>query len=121
MTAAAAAIATNPELAAPIVSSLNDNSEAHKERRLAIGDFARFNQLFQNARIAVPGKSKVSERVGIATLNMNLRNIESYDISIGDVNVTHVRNSAQEIDVQVKVIQLDMTCDLSYNPTTMDS
>lgn len=88
---------------------------ANTSRRLAVGDFARFNELFTNARISIPGTFTISERVAIADLDMTMQNIICYDISIGDANINHERNSDQDIDVIVNVTQLDIMCDLSYN------
>ncbi len=93
----------------------NENTNnGDRSRRLAVGDFARFNQLFDNAKISIPGTFEISERVGIVTLDMTMRNIICYDISIGDAAISHIRNSNQDIDVSVNVTQLDIKCDLSY-------
>ena len=84
-------------------------------RRLAVGDFDRFNELFDNAKISVPGTYNISEDVAFATLDMTIKDIVCYDITVGDAALSHVRNSNQDLDVTVNVTQLDVKCTLSYN------
>ena len=57
---------------------------------------------------------EVSERVGLTNLDMTIKNIKCYDIVVGDVSISNDRNSNQDIDVLVKVMKLDLKCELDY-------
>ena len=86
-------------------------------RQLVVGDFEEFNKLFQDAQISLTSDGQqieVSERVGLSNLNLKLRNIVCYDISVGDIQIQHRQISAQQIDVTVDIVQLDMECKLNY-------
>lgn len=82
---------------------------------MTVGDFARFNELFDNARISIPGSFEVSERIALIRLKMTLTNIVCYDISIGDVDLVYVRNSNQDLDIAVDIVELDIKCELDYD------
>eukprot|EP00934_Nitzschia_sp_Nitz4_P004433 Nitzschia sp. Nitz4//scaffold14_size191712//8120//21306//NITZ4_001700-RA/size191712-processed-gene-0.39-mRNA-1//-1//CDS//3329536858//4423//frame0 len=83
-------------------------------RRLAVGDFEDFNLLFEDARIQIPGSFDVSERIAWVRLDMTIWDIECYDIAVGDATLNHARNSNQDIDVEIDIVQLDLKCDLAY-------
>ena len=89
----------------------------HANRRAAIGDFDEFNQLFENAKLIIPEEFEVSEWVGIARLEMTIRNMECMELSVGDIRIDHQQNSAQSIDVLVDINQLDITCEMEYDYT----
>lgn len=46
---------------------------------------------------------------------MTLTNIVCYDISIGDVDLVYVRNSNQDLDIAVDIVELDIKCELDYD------
>ena len=83
-------------------------------RSLTVGDFAEFNDLFQDAVIHIPDDFQFSERVFSVKLELNIRDIKCYDISVGDMSVSHSRQSNQRINVNVDVTQLDLRCDVDY-------
>ena len=57
------------------------------------GDFDKFNKIFENASIFVPEEFEVSERVGFADLDINIRNIKCYDMTVGNIAVDHEQKS----------------------------
>jgi hypothetical protein len=83
-------------------------------RTLAVGDFDEFNELFQDAVIHIPDDFKVSQRIGLIKLELEIRDTKCYDISVGLINVAHKRTSLKQINVNVDVMQLDMKCDVDY-------
>ena len=83
-------------------------------RRAAIGDFDEFNQLFENAQLEIPEEFEVSEWVGIAQLEMTISNMVCKDLNVGDIQIDHQQNSAQQIDVLININQLDITCEMDY-------
>jgi hypothetical protein len=83
-------------------------------RRTAIGAFDEFNELFENASIFLPETFEVSQRVGLANLEMEIMNIKCYDISVGDIAISHDRNNGRNVDVLVNVYQLDLKCEMDY-------
>lgn len=85
------------------------------QRRAAIGDFDELNSLFENALISMPDEFTVNERVGIATLDLTITNMVCSGISVGDVQVSHARQSDQVILVDVDVLELDLTCTMDYS------
>ncbi|KAG7360134.1 paraquat-inducible protein A domain containing protein [Nitzschia inconspicua] len=82
---------------------------------LAIGDFDLLNEIFENASIILPNEYEVSQKVGIATLNMNIRNLTCYDLSVGDITVTHDDVSSTVHEVDIAMYGLDLTCEMNYN------
>jgi len=84
-------------------------------RRTAPGDFQEFNKIFENASILIPENYEVSERVVGVNLNMNIRNIKCYDISVGDMTVEHDQLSSTEYEVSIGLNQLDLTCEMDYD------
>lgn len=85
------------------------------ERSLATGDFDVLNEIFENASIILPEQYEVSQKVGIATLNMNIRNLRCYDFSVGDITVAHKDVSATVHEVDVAMKDLDLNCEMDYN------
>ena len=59
-------------------------------------DFDNFNEIFENASIYIPEEFKVSEKVVFVDLDMNIRNIKCYDVSVGDISVDHEQKSDTE-------------------------
>lgn len=82
-----------------------------------VGDFDRFNQLFQDATITIPNDFVITERVVIADLTLNISNIMCYNIAVGDISLSHSRISTTDIDVNVNITELDMLCDIDYQYT----
>jgi hypothetical protein len=85
------------------------------ERFMALGDFDLLNEIFENASILLPGDYAVSERVGIATLNMNIRNITCNDLSVGDITVAHDEVSTTTHNVDIAMYNIDLTCEMNYD------
>jgi hypothetical protein len=81
----------------------------------ASGDFSDLNKIFQNASIFIPEEFKVSEEVAFVDLDMNIRNIKCYDMSVGDISVDHEQKSDTAFFVTVGVAQLDLTCEMDYD------
>eukprot|EP00934_Nitzschia_sp_Nitz4_P006159 Nitzschia sp. Nitz4//scaffold358_size24170//3784//11028//NITZ4_008429-RA/size24170-augustus-gene-0.44-mRNA-1//1//CDS//3329548996//6149//frame0 len=98
----------------PLATAVSEKSDLQTIRRAAIGDFDELNVLFENAKVVVPDTFVVSEKVGIATLNMNISNLVCFDMSIGDVIVSHERESNQAVNVDIDVQALDLTCEMDY-------
>jgi hypothetical protein len=84
-------------------------------RRTSPSDFQEFNKLFENASIFLPEEYVVNERVAFVDLNMNIRNITCYDISIGGMTVEHGKISSTEFQVTIGMEQLDLTCEMDYD------
>jgi hypothetical protein len=78
------------------------------------GDFGSFNSILEGSSIIFPETFEVSERVGIATLEMTITNLMCYDIEVGDVTVEHQQQSATQFVVEVGLVRLDLTCELNY-------
>ena len=96
------------------VDDSNSGISSHFHRRDAVGDFEEFNEIFENAFIVVPETYEVSERVAFINLDMTIKNIKCYDISVGDITIAHDRVDGQSIDVLVDVTKLDLNCELDY-------
>lgn len=86
-------------------------------RRVAPGDFAELNSLFENAAIRLPDTFEVNERVGIATLDMVITNLACFEISVGDVTVSHKQESNLITIVDIRVSDLALTCQMDYEYT----
>ena len=78
-------------------------------------DFDNFNEIFENASIYIPEEFKVSEKVVFVDLDMNIRNIKCYDVSVGDISVDHEQKSDTEFSATVGVTNLDLTCEMNYD------
>ena len=76
-----------------------------------------FNSIFDGASIVIPKRFEVTERVGIAELNMAITNLKCYDMSIGDMAVTHRQESSTRYLVDIGLSGLDLTCELNYDYT----
>lgn len=77
-------------------------------------DFEAFNSILDGASIVIPETFEVSERVGIATLDMKITNLKCYDMAIGDVTVQQQQQSDTQFVVEIGIFQLDLTCELNY-------
>jgi hypothetical protein len=82
--------------------------------RRSLQDFDRFNELFENAKIVIPDNFEVSQRVAFITLTLKIRHIECYDMTVGDISMDYERASSREVNVDVRVRQLDLKCDVDY-------
>jgi hypothetical protein len=91
-----------------------ESRHAPLQRKSAIGDFDEFNELFENASIFLPETFEVSQRVGLANLDMEIMNIKCYDISVGDIAISHDRNNGRNVNVLVNVYQLELKCVMDY-------
>ena len=78
-------------------------------------DFENFNKIFENASIYIPEEFQVSEQVAFADLNMIIRNIKCYEVSVGDISVDHQKQSDTAFAVTVGVANLDLTCEMNYD------
>lgn len=83
-------------------------------RALAFGDFDELNTLLENASIKLPEDIEVDERIGIARLTMTISNMICYDMSIGDMSISHSRESDQAINVDIEIMALDLKCEMDY-------
>ena len=110
---ASMALLSNPTRC--IAQESNKKSQEVGRRRNAVGDFDEFNEIFENASIVMPDSYQVSERVALIDFDMTIENIKCYNISVGDIAITHNRVSDQSIDVSVGVYQLDLNCELDYS------
>ena len=99
----------------PLLINNNDSPSAQTNRMLQ--NFDEFNQIFDNARIIIPNDFFVSQRVAIATLELTIFHTECYELSVGDISMDHSRRNQQEIDVNVRVQNLDLKCDIDYRYT----
>ena len=88
--------------------------DVSSNRALAPGS-RDFNDLFENASILIPQEFKVSERVAFIDLDMNIRNIKCYDVSVGDISVNHDQKSNTAFMVTIGVSELDLTCEMDYD------
>jgi hypothetical protein len=86
----------------------------HVHRRTTVGDFDRFNSLFENSSINIGDDFVVSQNILFSTLVLTIRHIRCFQISVGDISVSHNRKSEKEIDVEVDVSQLDIQCNVDY-------
>lgn len=77
-------------------------------------DFEAFNSIFDGASIIIPETFEVSERVGIATLDMTITNLVCYEMAVGDVTVDHQQVSSSQFIVDIGLYQLDLKCELNY-------
>jgi hypothetical protein len=101
--------------AAMASSEVSSFGASTSHRKLAIGDFDLLNEVFENASIVFPEDYEVSENVGIATLNMNIRNLKCYDLSIGDITVAHEDVASTVYVVDIAMYELDLTCEMEYD------
>ena len=90
-------------------SSNTGNSNSDNE-----GLGSTFNSIFDGASIVIPKKFEVTERVGIATLALNMTNLTCYEMSIEDMAVTHQQESSTRFLVDIGLSGLDLTCELNY-------
>eukprot|EP00980_Cylindrotheca_fusiformis_P014864 scaffold4056_cov115-Cylindrotheca_fusiformis.AAC.8 len=79
-------------------------------RRLEVGDFAEFNELFENAFISLPDGFKTST----GKFEFRARNVKCYGINIGDMNVSHELKSSQKVEVVIDVMKLDLDCEMDF-------
>lgn len=98
----------------PYTYSTHSDNLVSLHRRTALGDFDELNSLFDDAAIRFPDEFQVNERVGVAILNMTITNLVCFQISVGDVTVSHTQPSDQAIVVDVRVTDLDLTCQMDY-------
>jgi hypothetical protein len=82
-------------------------------RRLEIGDFSSFNEVFSDSTIAIPDAS-FSPRVAGFTLDLDLTAGVCKDVTIGDVTIEWSIRNNQEIVATVKLLELDIVCSLDY-------
>ncbi len=78
-------------------------------------NFDNFNTIFEDASIYIPEEFKVSEQVAFSDLEMTIRNIKCYDMSVGDISVDHEQQSDFAYSITVGVISLDLTCEMDYD------
>jgi hypothetical protein len=78
-------------------------------------DFSDLNKIFENASIFVPKEFKVSEEVASVNLDMNIRNIKCYGMTVGHISIDHEQNSDTEFLVTVGVAELELTCEMDYD------
>lgn len=57
----------------------------------------------------------MSEKVAFADLDMNIRDIKCYDMSVGDISIDHDQMSDTAFFVTVGVTKLDLTCEMNYD------
>mmetsp|Transcript_5265 Transcript_5265/g.15313 ORF Transcript_5265/g.15313 Transcript_5265/m.15313 type:complete len:2439 (+) Transcript_5265:618-7934(+) len=81
------------------------------------GGLDEFNKMFENASILIPERFEVSEEVAFVDLNMDIRNIECYDMAIGNIIVDHEQRSSTNYLVTVGIANLDVTCEMDYSYT----
>lgn len=112
-------------------SSTATSTTSTSTRNLAIGDFAEFNQLFDNAIIDLSedGPFRVQEKVGIANLDLTITNLKCFDLNVGDILLSHTSTETADdtvtttttptttttnTQVRLQVQQLDLTCTMDY-------
>jgi len=79
------------------------------------GDFDKFNKIFENASIHIPEEFEISERVGFADLDIIIRNIKCYDLTVGNIAVDYEQKLDTIFQVTVGVANLDLTCEMNYD------
>jgi hypothetical protein len=92
----------------------SSNVVSDPQRRIAVGDFDELNQLFDDASISIPDTFEVSQKVLLSTLEVKIWNIKCYGIEIGDMSISHQLTNAQNMEVLIKVMQLDLECEMNY-------
>jgi len=100
--------------AASSAATIKSVQPSNEGRRMAVGDFDEFNKLFDNASISIPDTFTVSQKVLLSTLEVKIWNIKCYGVEIGDMNIAHQLKSSQDIEVLIKVLQMDLNCEMNY-------
>jgi len=91
----------------------SSNGQLSLRRSLQESDFEDLNKLLKAITVQAPDTT-VQQKILWNTLNLDLKNIKCYDISIQDVAVSFQKVSNQKITVPVEIIGLDMWCELNW-------
>jgi len=78
-------------------------------------DFGDFNKIFENASILISKEFEVSEQVAFVDLDVSIRNIICYDLSVGNISVDHEQESDTKYLVTVGAAKLNLTCEMNYD------
>jgi hypothetical protein len=92
---------------------LADGEWPGERRRLAIGDFARFNELFSGAELLVVDSINIGENL----ITLTITNVVCRNINLGDMQTNYSIFSANGIDTMAYTINIDpfsMTCEGDY-------
>lgn len=89
-------------------------------RHLTVGDFASLNdQVFQNVVINLPPTSMQTEIVAGSTADINVDQIECYNLNVGDLqvdwNVVSSNSSSLTLQATLNLIKLAFDCNMQYN------
>lgn len=88
---------------------LKDEPVSHRH----LGDFDRFNRLFEGAQIALPD-TEVRQWIVFADLVIKVSGLYCTDIVIGDVSISHTKVSDQRIAATAVIEGLDLNCYGNY-------
>jgi hypothetical protein len=83
-------------------------------RHLAVGDFAEFNQLFENATIKLPD-FEVSDRVLGIKFKLRISELYCEDMAVGDIVLTPNKESNQRLTFKVDIVDLALNCYGRFN------
>lgn len=84
------------------------------QRELAIGDFQDLDALYQDASIQLPNTS-LSGTILFSDWTVDVTDLRCQNLSIGDLEVSYVRQSNQLAAITLDAIQLNFSCYLDYN------
>jgi hypothetical protein len=82
-------------------------------RSLVAGDFDELNLLLKEITVQAPDTT-VKQKILWNDLNLDLKNIRCYDISVEDVQISFEQTSSQKISVPIDILGLDMWCELDW-------
>ena len=103
--------------AIPSLATAGDGGSDHAvlslRRSLVAGDFDDLNLLLKEITVQAPDTT-VKQKILWNDLNLNLKNIRCYDISIEDVQISFAQISSQKISVPIDILGLDMWCELDW-------
>jgi ribosomal protein S10 len=92
---------------------VGDGEWLGERRRLAIGDFARFNELFSGAELLLVDSINIGENL----IKLTISNLVCRNINLGDMQTNYSIFSANGIDTMAYTINIDpfsMTCEGEY-------
>ncbi|KAL7549677.1 hypothetical protein ACHAWF_012940, partial [Thalassiosira exigua] len=81
-----------------------------RQRSLALGDFADLNEILRGAVLRLPDAE--FSRDGA---NLKLSEVRCRDLSVGDLALNPRRSSATSVELDLKVVDLNMNCQARYS------
>mmetsp|Transcript_6561 Transcript_6561/g.15746 ORF Transcript_6561/g.15746 Transcript_6561/m.15746 type:complete len:707 (+) Transcript_6561:143-2263(+) len=91
----------------------SDRGVLSLRRSLQDSDFDELNELLRVITIQAPDTT-VKQKILWNDLNLDLKNIRCYDISVEDVRVSFEEINNQMITVPIDIVGLDMWCELDW-------